>query len=365
MKKHVIVSVVLGLTMMASSFVTAFAENAYPVDQVIDPERTSTVTLNYQDEADGSAPVEGAEFTFYKVADIASDGKYASIIPMSDSDENEYLKPDENGRISFLLEDGQGQDASYCLAKSEAVLPFVKKAYETNLDGGYIVKAVTDNKGLLTAELTTGLYLAEETVPAKKHFASVPFLFSAPDVRTLEDGTQYWDYEIKAEPKSLPANSLVIQKTVKGSAGDASRAFTFVVTFSTDDVFHYRKSDGTEGDIKSGEAVTLKSGQEAVIEMIPVGVTYTVKEKEANADGYTTTMTGNEGTITRTEESVASFINTKNKQPGTPGKSSKPGKPVQTSDTPMLPIWAATGLMAAIVLILAMTVRSKRKETAK
>ena len=180
-------------------------------------------------------------------------------------------------------------------------------------------------------DMDLGAYLAVETKPAAEHFASTPFLFMLP----YTTGGTTWTYGVSAQPKPLPAGDLVLKKTVTGTAGDTKKDFTFVVTFSKDGTYHYTKSDGTKGTVKSGGSVKLKSGETATIDTIPVGTTYTVKESEANADGYKTTVTGETGTIKRTVKAEADFTNHKDATP-TPNKTVSP-TPKTTTSTPTTP----------------------------
>ena len=110
-------------------------------------------------------------------------------------------------------------------------------------------------------DMDLGAYLAVETKPAAEHFASTPFLFMLP----YTTGGTTWTYGVSAQPKPLPAGDLVLKKTVTGTAGDTKKDFTFVVTFSKDGTYHYTKSDGTKGTVKSGGSVKLKSGETATI----------------------------------------------------------------------------------------------------
>lgn len=48
--------------------------------------------------------------------------------------------------------------------------------------------------------------------------------------------------------------------------------------------------------IQSGETITLKAGQRAVISNLPSGAKYKVTEEEANENGFTTTDTSSEET---------------------------------------------------------------------
>lgn len=141
------------------------------------------------------------------------------------------------------------------------------------------------------------------------------------------DGTDYTVYYDGFTIHNVREVDLTIEKTVTGDAADPGRQFTFEVGFTYDEDMPagsigpytytvYQKGEGdepeqvSEGTISSnGGTISLTGGQYAVIEGLPAGTAYTVTEKEANEDGYVTTATGEEGTVTVGEENKASFTN--------------------------------------------------------
>ena len=92
-----------------------------------------------------------------------------------------------------------------------------------------------------------------------------------------------------------PTGSLTISKTVTGNAGDTNKDFTFKVSFSDGGTYSYTGSK--IGNINSGDTITLRHNQSITIKDIPVGMSYTVTELEANKNGYTTTAVNASGTI--------------------------------------------------------------------
>ena len=345
----------------AASSGAASAETAFPTtDGTIDTSLTGTVRLDYQDaDEEGSAPVAGATFTFYKVADIdtvlteeqetaskaekaaskaestASSAKAeAGADSAAESTAESTISTAEKsvllkGAVLVPLIDGVEVSADTDPASIEAE---VVKAYQSEVANGAMYTGTTGKDGTATvSDMDLGAYLAVETKPAAEHFASTPFLFMLP----YTTGGTTWAYGVSAQPKPLPAGDLVLKKTVTGTAGDTKKDFNFVVMFSKDGTYNYTKSDGTKGTVKSGGSVKLKSGETATIDTIPVGTTYTVKESEANADGYKTTVTGNTGTIKRTVKAEADFTNHKDATP-TPNKTVSP-TPKTTTSTPTTP----------------------------
>lgn len=142
------------------------------------------------------------------------------------------------------------------------------------------------------------------------------------------DGGSYTVYYDGFTIHNVREVDLAVEKTVTGDAADPNRQFTFDVSFTYDkdmpEASHtgpyaytvYQKGDGdepeqvSEGTISSnGGTIFLTGGQYAVIEDLPAGTAYTVTEQEANEDGYVTTATGEEGTVTVGGDNTASFTN--------------------------------------------------------
>lgn len=124
-----------------------------------------------------------------------------------------------------------------------------------------------------------------------------------------------------SEPDPEPATgNLKVSKTVDGNSGDTAQEFHFTVTLSDTSI------SGTYGDMEFKDGVAtfaLKHGESKTASGLPVGVTYTAAEQEANQDGYTTTATGTGGTIAEGVTAEAIFTNTKNGDPE-PGPDPKP-----------------------------------------
>lgn len=126
--------------------------------------------------------------------------------------------------------------------------------------------------------------------------------------------------------------NLSVNKTVTGNQGDVTKEWTFTVTLESPEsyvnletgvwnAYAYTITNSNDTVIKEGKlkfttvdgadkgqlvraSITLKHGQTATIYGIPVGVTYTVVEAEANKDGYTTTPENTTGTITTKDETL-------------------------------------------------------------
>lgn len=310
--KHTNKIFVLILSVIMCILMAVPALAAYDSGAVIDTSHKGSLYIDYKDNIDGDDPIAGAEFTIYKVADIVDYGRYESLIPSLTT-----------------FDDIDAAD----------VLDTVKSAYANGqVVGGYTTTGPTTAYGQLNFQnLDLGLYLLEESKPAVEHFASIPTFVALPH---MNDNFTEWIYDITVEPKALPGGDLIIKKTVGGDAGETNRDFNFVVTFKNyAEPLNYNKSNGQKGTLKSGDTITLKHNESIIIDTIPVGTEYTVTEKEANTDGYTTTITGGTGNIRRTVQCVASFDNTKRTT-------------VNTGDNYVLYISAAICFMAFLFALL-------------
>lgn len=103
------------------------------------------------------------------------------------------------------------------------------------------------------------------------------------------------------------AYDLKVTKVVKGNFADLKDEFTFVITLDkvkgmdnnyANATVNSTNADNNDGawtwtaDGKAQKEVTLKHNQYAIISNLPVGVTYTVTEKDADAEGWVYTTDG-------------------------------------------------------------------------
>ena len=138
----------------------------------------------------------------------------------------------------------------------------------------------------------------------------------------LGDVTEYASFV-----NHLHYNGLSVTKKVAGNAGETDREFRFTVTLSdtsfnggcwlvSDPEIWYNPADPDYAQriirFKNGVATfTLKAGEIAFADKLPVGVTYTVTEEDYSSDGYVTTKVGDTGTIKSGEAAAAVFTNTR------------------------------------------------------
>ena len=137
----------------------------------------------------------------------------------------------------------------------------------------------------------------------------VPNGYEASVVETSGTGTNYGsEYRFKVtNTRKLNTGDLTVSKTVKGSAADKAKSFTFTVTLSD-------SISGTYGDMdfENGVAtVTLSDGESATACALPAGITYTVTET-GDAD-FNTTSTGETGSIEEGKTASAAFTNERKK----------------------------------------------------
>lgn len=134
------------------------------------------------------------------------------------------------------------------------------------------------------------------------------------NVNPTEGKTKYDTF-----PNVYSAGTLKVSKTVQGNIADKDKYFEFKVTLTGDDTKAYATSFAvTGGSTAANNPQTIEIGQETTFKLkhgdtisianIPYGVTYSVTETAV--DGYTTTKTGDTGTINAAEQTAA-FTNTK------------------------------------------------------
>ena len=207
----------------------ASAETAFPTTEgTIDTSLTGTVRLDYQDaDEEGSAPVAGAEFTFYKVADIdtvlTEEQETASKAEKAASKAESAAssaKADTGSAAESTAESTISTAEKSVLLKGAVLVPLIDgveisadtdpasieeevvKAYQSDVEKGATYTGTTGKDGTATVtDMDLGAYLAVETKPAAEHFASTPFLFMLP----YTTGGTTWTYGVSAQPKPLPA----------------------------------------------------------------------------------------------------------------------------------------------------------------
>lgn len=118
----------------------------------------------------------------------------------------------------------------------------------------------------------------------------------------------------KSHSSEPQTGSLQVTKTVSSGTETVTRKFAFTIQLSSTNSTISNEIKGTKifSDIPfvDGKAtISLANGEEKTISGLPANVSYTVTE--TSVDGYTTTQTGDTGTITANQTKTAAFTNTK------------------------------------------------------
>lgn len=161
---------------------------------------------------------------------------------------------------------------------------------------------------------------------------------------------------------------LSVTKTVAGDQGDREREWHFTITLSEKQSALY---DGVWFDLGVGH-VTVRHGETVTVRGLPAGVSYEITEDEANADGYTTTATGERGVIGDGTVSEAAFVNEKNKTPSAPGTNSPDDQPTnspsssnqsppKTGDDSNLILWLGLAAVSLVGIVAILLVERKRR----
>ncbi|MGE7114035.1 DUF7601 domain-containing protein [Lysinibacillus sp. NPDC047702] len=196
---------------------------------------------------------------------------------------------------------GEGSDKSYSYTKSDDTTGTIESGQKIVLKHG---EAITVHN------LPVGLtYTIQQIDYTNEEYTTTPedFIITG----SIEEGKTAEAHYINN--REMPGG-LLISNTVTGNGSDEEKEFEYTVIFTgagADKTYDYTKSDGTKGQIKSGDKFHLKHEQTLLIEEILKDTTYVVTEKDYTAEGYTTTPTSREytGTIKDNETAKAPFEN--------------------------------------------------------
>lgn len=298
MKK--VVSLILGLVMMLSLSTAAFAEGGEtPEVSVSDYKDTQTVTITKVYKLENAGTTSPAEtFTVEQVGDgIVTDG------------ERKGEPAPELGTITGATFEEGAATVDGATANITINLPVYDRVgvYEYTLKetvgdtagvvyhSGNIKLVVTVMQGEDGKIRVAGVHTENE---GGEKSGSITNVYRAAGIATNEEG-------------------LRITKTVDGNMGDKDQYFDFTVTLTGEQGKSYSDSYAVVGGsydkpetVTIGETLNLKlkHGDTITIENLPYGVHYTVSETPV--EGYTTSATGEEGTISAAKHEV-SFTNTK------------------------------------------------------
>jgi len=263
-------------------------------DKIIDSGKKCVLHIRYFDDEKETAPVERAVFYLYKLADI---GVMGEIIPVS---KEAFIQDTLQGK-------GNGIDEETILKIKE----YFKQEMPQHCEKGII------QNGVLDVETTSGVYLLVEEESAPYHYPSRPGLVQLPYVENEKGEEQVWQYERTVYPKAELFGNLSLEKRLIGNAVEQNKVFTFQVSFVPEGTYSYEKSDGTKGDLVSGNTILLQGGEIAVIQRIPAGTKYKITEIGENTEGYMTTYQNEQGSIEGKKTVCVVVTNTKNDSPKT------------------------------------------------
>lgn len=292
-----------------------------------EPEQCS-LTIKYIDE--GKA-IPGVAFRIYRAADLTENGGYS-------------LTQDFAGCPVTLRSQMTNED---WVKAAQALFDYVKEnSIKPDRSGR------TSEDGTLVFEgLEAGLYLIEGDSYDYRTTVYTPQVFCV--VLPERDDTGNPVYNVTVYPKYSKVDNppppednhghLTVTKTVTGNAGDTNKEWRFHVELSDKSI------NGWYGSMFFTNGVTeftLKHGQSATALNLPEGITYTVTEQEANLDGYTTSSTGETGTIPDGGTAEAEFVNHKDKNP----PDNPPDTP-QTGDNSHLGMWSFLMVISILGMI--------------
>lgn len=151
-------------------------------------------------------------------------------------------------------------------------------------------------------------YKVAETVP--QDYDSAAASGEAVAVEGGDENVYTYDFT------NVKKGALTVEKIVQGNRGETDRAFTFTVTLTgkSQTSIEANTINGKFGDMtfENGKATfMLKHGESITASGLPAGLTYNVEETDANTDGYTTSNSGNTGTIPSGDTAKVYFTNTK------------------------------------------------------
>mgnify|MGYP002623041621 CR=1 FL=1 len=319
-----------------------FELTAYQHHPMIVDNEVKSVTFNYDDEGN----IIGIE-DIYDLPSLSATNTIKGGINIEkkvvDEDGNEIDLQDKFTAVAHLVNaDGSDYSYDYRIYCAEAHDDCTNALKDEN---GEITGYRSDHiygEGTLTQELYVGdtirivnvaagtMYYVEESnlptgytlkdINAQISVGSASNFGAYTDEQTKTlNGQKYYVMQGNSAWQTIVTNkytfgSLKISKTVDGATTNYPRSFDFTVRF-------YDKQGGTEltgkkfsytgdktGEIESGGTISLADGESVTIEGLPEGAYYEVTE--AAAAGYTTTKTGNIGTIVKDDIVEAAFTNT-------------------------------------------------------
>ena len=181
-------------------------------------------------------------------------------------------------------------------------------------------------------------------------------------------GTAADGYTVTNTYHAPKMGGITIEKEVTGTQGDKDKKFHFTVTLDDKTI------SGTYGDMEFTNGVAeiiLKHGEKANATGLPAGTGYTVVEKEANSNGYTTSSIADKGTIPENSSAEVKFTNHKDgvetpKPDPTPKPTpDTPDDVPQTGDTSNISLWIALACFSVFGIAVILFGRKQRHKRHK
>ena len=225
-----------------------------------------------------------------------------------------------NLTVRKTVKNADGTDLAAGQPEKNAEFTFTVELSDKTITGsfGTMPHAMTFVNGVAEFTLKDGEYKTATGLPAgtiytvtEKKADGYTTTFTGETGSITRNSTATAEFTNTIDGSGKPkTGDLTVSKTVVNGSGDLtqamqSQAFTFTVTLDDTAI------NGTFGEMTfvDGKAeFTLKHGESMTAEGLPAGTTYTVTEKKA--DGYTTTFTGETGSIIADDTAKAEFTNT-------------------------------------------------------
>ena len=187
---------------------------------------------------------------------------------------------------------------------------FIVTLSDTGISGDY--GEVTFDKGVATFTLSDGDDVTIENLPnnvtatvkedAPTHMTTTFKIGSADAIEGLSAAGVAVGQTVTFT-NTRDNVKVTLKKIVKGNMGDKNRGFTFTVTVKDKNGNPVEVTDVT--DSNGQWTGTLSDGQTHVFDKLPVGAKVTIKETEANTDGYGTSVDA--GTISGTDDGEGTY----------------------------------------------------------
>ncbi len=317
--------------------------------------RSSTITLKHGETIKIHNLLSNTKYEIQETTDYESLGYTSSVATGTDYDEEKGTL-DENKKVKFIntnlaeqdltikktVEGGAGEKEKewhfdITLTPREDVTLADSYPYNGSKSGN--LKFTKQEDGTYTGSITLkhGESVTIEGLPEGTKYKVSEEEANQDKYRTTTSDNTEGTLNNKVEVTVSFVNTknlyypLTIEKIVKGGAGDTEKEWTFEIHFRFDENAEILESypytgkstvTGVEapknGNLiitKQGDgsylgSITLKHGQSITIDKLPENTAYEITEKEADQDGYSTSIpTNSVGTLT--EEQTITFTNTK------------------------------------------------------